>query len=171
MPSKQQAASSKQQATSPKAGPKIESPRWGLGPQATILGVLLRPVVHSVADLAPEQPQAVPEGSVMGAGGGPVTVSWDGIHSGNVWGPFPRDLPVVTLSTVSGVIRPQNSPKTAPNVARVVPGPVPWGGFHLGNVQAGFWSCFARGSPVDGVGCGLAPYWPQKRPQMASKWA
>ena len=108
------------------------APRWALGPPATILGVLLHPVVRIVRPRGvcwpilppngPKWPQTGPEGSGMGARGVRWACLGGGIHSGNVWGAFYSFLPFLPCQWCHLTPKqPQNSPKTTPNGPKVGP--------------------------------------------------
>ena len=126
-------------------------------------------------------PQNGAQGLRDGRRWGPVAVSWDGIHSGNVWGGFYSCF--TRFYPVNGVV--SSGPKPAPKRPQMAPNRAQWprdmhprgpvavsgDGVHLGIVRPAFWSCFACFSPVNGV------IWPQNShttapngPKMGPKW-
>ena len=170
-----------------------QPPARVLGPQATILGVLLRPVVSVfrlqdafVGQFCPQTAPKCPRTAPNGPKRGPRAPGWAPVGSGGcVLGRNPLGQRVGSLllvffawvSPVNGVWCPlvQNGPKR-PQQGPDGPGTcttgglvaVSWDGIHWGTVRAAFWSCFACFSPANGVRFGLKTA--QKQSQIAPKW-
>ena len=144
-------ASKRQAAASPKTGPKIETPCWGSAvPKQPSKGSCCAPPIVCVFLRSLK-------GSEMGAGG----VRWPCLGTESTQAtcgvPFPRGMPVFTLSTVLVLFGPKRG-LMAPGRA---PAAVPWGrtlGPYLGAESA--WG--KGGLPLG--------QWPPDGPEMGLKW-